>query len=388
METSGAQTVGATTALTIDLDALVGNWCRIRDALGAAPGCSGAPGGAAGTEAAAVVKADAYGCGARTVAPALYRAGCRTFFVANLSEALDLRPVLPRDAALAVLCGPHPGEEGFYRDAGLTPVLNSATQMAFWHAVPFAATWPCFWHIDTGMTRLGLDPDDLPPALPYPDNPPVLMTHLACADEPEHPVNPDQVARFRAALDRIPGGHALRTSVGASGGIVLGGPYHGNLVRPGIVLYGGNPAPGHAAPLSPVVRLQAKILQIRHIDTPKTVGYGATARVEKGARLATVGIGYADGYPRSASNRAVACLGDYRLPVTGRVSMDLVTLDVSHVPEHLTPPGTMVDMIGPDYGIEDLAQAAGLISYEILTGLKPRCPRVYGPIGPGREETA
>ena len=196
--------------------------------------------------------------------------------------------------------------------------------------------------------------------------------HLACGDEPDHPLNRQQRDTFAAALARLP---AAPASLAASSGIFLGPDYHFDLVRPGVCLYGVNPQPGHPNPMAPVLQLQAKILQIRDVDTPQTVGYGATHRFAGPTRVATVAAGYADGYPRSLSGRGTAHFRDISVPVVGRVSMDLITLDVTRAPE--ARPGEMVDLIGPHHDVDALAAEAGTIGYEILTSLGRRYLRHY-----------
>ncbi len=200
------------------------------------------------------------------------------------------------------------------------------------------------------------------------------MSHLACADEPDHPLNRRQVDTFRKILARLPGAKA---SFANSSGIFLGPDFHFDLARPGIAVYGGNPVPGTPNPMAQVVRLQGKILQVRAVDTPQTVGYGATHRFTGPARIATVAVGYADGFLRSLGNSGSGFVGDIEAPVVGRVSMDLITLDVTSVPEDQCAPGCSVDLIGPRTPIDTVGDAAGTISYEILTSLGPRYFRRY-----------
>ena len=353
--------------LTIDLDAIRANWRRLRDRLGAT-GC------------AAVVKADAYGLGVERVAPALADVGCRVFFVAHLDEGIQLRKLLP-GAEIHVLNGLLPGSAGEFAAHGLIPVLNSLGNIDEWREfgrkdgdAPRADL-----HIDTGMARLGLPPSEVQILRESPDRLEgvklrYLMSHLACADEPDHKLNQQQLSGLRAAQAGLP---ALPVSFANSSGIFLGPDYHLDLARPGIALYGGNPAPGQPNPMEQVVRLQGKILQLRDVDTPQTVGYGASHRVAGRGRIATIAVGYADGYLRSLSNAGSGYLGDQRAPVVGRVSMDLITLDVTAIPRERCVPGAPVDLIGPHTPIDSVAAAAGTIGYEILTSLGSRYRRVY-----------
>ncbi len=352
------------TQLTIDLDAVASNYRLL--AARAAPARTGA-----------AVKADAYGLGLEAVARALADAGCETFFVATPDEGLALRELLP-PAEILVLNGLIAGDPALFMEYRLLPVLNDLGQIEAWAAFCRAAgALPAAVHLDTGMARLGLPPAELDVLAAEPGRLEgfelrYLMSHLACADEPGHPLNRQQLEDFTTALARL---QPAAASLANSSGIFLGPDWHFDLVRPGASLYGINPRPGLANPLAPVVRLQAKILQIRDVDTPQTVGYGATHRVAGPARVATVAAGYADGYPRSLSGCGSARIGGVALPVVGRVSMDLTTLDVTSIPE--ARPGDMVDLIGPHHDIDALAAQAGTIGYEILTSLGRRYSRAY-----------
>jgi alanine racemase len=275
-----------------------------------------------------VVKADAYGLGMRRVAPALARAGCRCFFVATLDEGEALRPLVG-DAVIGVLNGLFPGTEESFAEHRLLPVLNDLGQVARWAGFAAAreTAMLAILHLDTGISRLGLGPAEVERLAADPGRLAGLelayvMSHLACADEPEHPLNARQLAAFRAALARLPKAPA---SFANSSGIFLGADYHFDLARPGAALYGVAPQPGRPNPMAQVVHLKGRILQVRDVDRPMTVGYGATYQVTRAGRLATVGVGYADGYLRSLGNRAHAVLGDVRVPVVGRVSMDLIS---------------------------------------------------------------
>ncbi len=355
--------------LTIDLDAIADNYARLR---------AGAP----GAECAAVVKADAYGLGIDRVAPALAAAGCRVFFVALPDEGVALRGVVA-EAEIHVLGGAPAGWEADFARHRLIPTLNSLGDIEAWS--DFSArrgqALAAVNHLDTGMSRLGLSPDETARLAEEPERlahieVTMVMSHLACADEPDHPLNAQQLALFTAARRSLPEAPA---SFANSSGIFLGPDYHFDLVRPGAALYGINPHPGSPNPMAQVIRLQGKILQVRDVDSPQTVGYGAIHRVAGAARIATVAVGYADGYPRSLGGSGAAYLGGVLAPVVGRVSMDLITLDVSRVPQADAVPGALVDLIGPHMTIDELADDAGTISYEILTSLGARYHRVYTP---------
>ncbi len=333
---------------------------------------------------AAVVKADGYGLGAEEVVPALVKAGARSFFVAQLDEALKLRPLLDRchpAIALYVLNGLMPGSEALFADNTILPVLNSLGEIAAWGA--FArrreTALPAAVHLDSGMCRLGLPPDEVERLRADPGAlegivPTCILSHLACAEDADDPMNARQLAYLRQALTALP-----RTPVSFcnSSGIFLGRDYHFDLGRPGVALYGGNPTPAAPNPMRPVVRLLARILQIRAIDAPQTVGYGATHRATGPARIATVAAGYADGYLRSISSRGHAWVAGHRVPVVGRVSMDLLALDVTEVAAEAVRPGDWAELLNAEQTVDALAAEAGTISYEILTSLGARYHRVY-----------
>lgn len=342
--------------LTVDLGAIAANWRALRDRHG--------------TDCAGVVKADAYGLGLGPVARVLARAGCRVFCVAMPEEGLRLRRILP-DATILVLSGPLPGGEGLFAAHALVPILNSLEQVAAWRAhAPAGAAYGL--HVDTGMNRLGLPLADVD-ALPADFAPGWLLSHLACADEPGHALNAGQLAAFRALRARFPGAVA---SLANSAGLLLGRDYAFDLGRPGIGVYGGHPCPGHGPnPMAPVVRLDARIVQVRRVDTPQTVGYGASHRCEGGSLLATVAAGYADGLPRTLSNRGRGMLGEQLVPMVGRVSMDLTVFDVTAAGPDLARPGAFITLIGPHHSVDDLAAEAGTIPYEILTALGRRHAR-------------
>ncbi len=333
---------------------------------------------------AAVVKADGYGLGAEEVVPALVKAGARSFFVAQLDEALKLRPLLDRchpAIALYVLNGLMPGSETLFADNTILPVLNSLGEIAAWGA--FArrreTALPAAVHLDSGMCRLGLPPDEVERLRADPGAlegivPTCILSHLACAEDADDPMNARQLAYLRQALTALP---RAPVSFCNSSGIFLGRDYHFDLGRPGVALYGGNPTPAAPNPMRPVVRLLARILQIRAIDAPQTVGYGASHRATGPARIATVAAGYADGYLRSISSRGHAWVAGHRVPVVGRVSMDLLALDVTEVAAEAVRPGDWAELLNAEQTVDALAAEAGTISYEILTSLGARYHRVY-----------
>lgn len=360
--------------LRIDLGAIVANWRLL--------GGKVAPSGAT---CAAVVKADAYGLGMVPVATALHAAGCRTFFVALPEEGIALRAALA-EAEIHVFAGATEASLGEMLHHRLIPVLNSLDQIAAATARAKASgqAVAADIHVDTGMNRLGLEARELAAlaadaALLAGLDLRFCLSHLAYADEPDHPMSAEQLARFKAARSQVAALGAARASFANSAGIFLGPDYHFDLARPGAALYGLRPHNSRPNPMGQVVRLQGKILQVRDVDTPMTVGYGAAHRVTGKARIATVGVGYADGYRQSLTNRGHAYLGDMRVPVVGRVSMDLIALDVSQAPAALAVPGAFVDLLGPKHGPDDLALEANTIGYEILTGLGRRFARVYTP---------
>lgn len=361
--------------LTIDLDAIAANYRLLVQRL-------------QGRACAAVVKANAYGLGVERVAPTLAAAGARTFFVAHLDEGIALRALLP-EVEIVVLSGPIAGAEADYVRHRLLPTLNHLGDIAAWRR--FAAVQTgcrAALHLDTGMARLGLSRREVELVAAEPkllDGVSVawILSHLACADEPDHPLNRKQLGELRALLPRLP--CRAPVSFANSSGIFLGADYHFDLGRPGVALYGVNPTPGRPNPMRPVVRLQAPILQLRDVDRPGSVGYGAAQAIEPPAKLATVGVGYADGYFRSSSPRARAVVGDVHVPIVGRVSMDLTVLDVSDAPLHAVQPGCMIDLIGPGHTVDEMADEAGTIGYEVLTALGSRYRRNYvgGAAAPG-----
>ena len=344
--------------LRVDLDALARNFGALR--ARAEPG-----------ECAAVVKANAYGLGVERVARRLEREGCRKFFVATFAEARELRGVLA-GAEIYVFEGAVDGAVAALAELEVRPVLNTLEQVERWQG-----RGPAALHLDSGMNRLGLGGADVAALVQRREltaGLALVMTHLACADEPEHPQNREQLERFERLRARLP---AAPTSIGNSAGTLLGGPLRGDVVRPGIALYGGNPFSERPNPMEAVVTLTAPILQLRDLDEPQPVGYGATYVASPPARLAVVGLGYADGYPRNLGNLGIAAVKGRRVPVVGRVSMDLVCVDVGALQRDAVRVGDRVELIGPTVGLDEVAAAAGTISYEILTGLGSRITREY-----------
>jgi alanine racemase len=355
---------GPDTILTIDLDAVAANWQALRARL------------KQGTEAAAVVKADAYGLGLAKIAPRLWRAGCRLFFVADLGEGAVLRRLLP-EARIAVLNGFLDGDEAAFLDAGLTPVLSDLAQIAAWRRL--GAGRPAMIQLDTGMSRLGLPEVEAARLAGEPallDGIPIaaFISHLACADDPASAMNARQLDAFRDLLKSLPPAPA---SLASGSGIFLGPDYHFDFVRPGAALYGANPRPNHINDMKQVVNLKAKIIQVRDIEQARTVGYGGTHRMDRAGRVATVSVGYADGWLRAAGGRASVGVAGRRAPVIGRISMDLMTIDVSAIDPAEVRPGFHVDLLDDSYGVDDFARDAGTIGYEVLTQLAGRHHRVY-----------
>jgi len=357
--------------LTIDLAAIAWNWRRL--ALLAAP-----------AEVGAVVKADAYGLGLAAAAPALWQAGARSFFVARVEEGVQLRALLP-DARIIVLDGLWLGGAADLAAKGLVPALNHPAELALWRetAALLGRKLPAVLQVDTGMHRLGFDlaaalalePADLAGLDLM-----LVMSHLACADEPDHPLNEAQRLAFERVRARFP---HIQASLASSSGIFLGEGFRHQLCRPGVALWGANPTPRHPNPMRPVVTLGAPILLVREVDAPGTVGYGATWPARAGARLATVPLGYADGILRAAGARGTAQVEGFEVPIAGRISMDLLTLDVTALPPGRVRAGTAARLIWGADGLDRLAAAAGTIAYEVLTRLGGRLERAYLPADTG-----
>jgi alanine racemase len=354
--------------LTIDLGASRANYALLRSRL-------------SGAACAAVVKADAYGLGAARVAPALAEAGCRHFFVAHLDEAVALRPHLPTSAEVFVLNGLPPAAEPDALAHHVTPVLNSLAQVDAWAALARTSgrALPAVLQIDTGMSRLGLSRVEI--GLLAEDAHRAdgialvcVMSHLACAEQPDHPLNAKQLNRFRAWRRSLPRAAA---SLANSSGIFLGPDYHFDLVRPGAALYGIAPVAHRPNPMRQVIRLHGRLIQVREIEAGATVGYGATWRASGPRRIATVSVGYADGFPRNLGNSGNAFIGANEVPLVGIVSMDTATFDVSNVPPDMLQPGSLVELIGDRNPLDAVARRAGTIGYEVLTRLGHRYHRRY-----------
>jgi alanine racemase len=362
--------------LTIDLGALASNWRTLQGRSGEA-------------ECSAVVKADAYGLGIEEAVPALAGAGCRTFFVAHLSEAIRARAAAP-DAAVYVLNGLPPGSGDTFARWDLRPVLGSQDEISEWAAFCGAngSQRPAALHVDTGMNRLGLSvPEGL--ALPGDERlrafePALLISHFVSAEEQDDPINDRQIAAFEALRQALPG---MRASLANSSGIFLPQKPHYDLVRPGIALYGGNPTPPHLNPMRPVVELAGRIIQTRMVQDGETVGYNAQWTAQGERRLAVISVGYADGYVRAggatdAKRRegtpsGEAIVAGQRCPLAGRVSMDLIIVDVTELPEGAVRRGDPVTLIGAKLTVDEVGRRAGTISYEILTNLGRRYARAY-----------
>lgn len=368
-KTSSSSPYEARTAavLTIDLDGLTANYRLLADRVAPA-------------RCAAVVKANAYGIGVEQAAPALWRAGARTFFVALLEEGIALRGLLP-DAEIGILNGLMPGAELDYLHHRLVPVLNDLGQVQWWSDAARERNrhMPAFIHLDTGMNRLGLGPDEQEmlaraPSVLDPLDVRAWIGHLACADDQSHPMTQRQRSDFVAITQRLP---QAPTSLANSYGIFHGRELHFDLVRPGCALYGINPAPGTTNPMRQLVRLEARILQVRRVDSPMSVGYGADHIVTKPGKIATIAAGYADGLLRSTGGKGSVRIADWTAPVVGRLSMDLITLDVTDIPDQFLAPGTMATLIGPHRTVDDMANEGGTIGYEVLTSLGQRFARHY-----------
>lgn len=360
--------VHSASVLSINLEAILKNYQLLKNKVN-------------GAECGAVLKADAYGIGAKQVGTVLKKAGCKTFFVATLDEGVDLRGYVGPDPWILVLNGLLDSEVGVFVEYKLTPVLNTQEQIQIWskfslkiHQTLFAAV-----HLDTGMSRLGLSEAEartLAESKCLLDGIKIVlfMSHLVSAEKSGDPLNDRQLQIFNSLLKQQ---GIFPTSIANSSGIFLGPEFHLDLVRPGAALYGVNPQREYQNPMNEVVQLKTKIIQIRRVDSPQTVGYGATHRVTGPTTIATVPVGYADGYFRSLSGASHCYVSGIKVPVVGRVSMDLITLDVSAVPERSLFSGAEAILIGGDLTIDWLADKAGTIAYELLTALGVRYHREY-----------
>jgi alanine racemase len=375
-EANAAAALAAATAtqpgiLTVDLDAIVANWRKLEKT-------------AVPAECATVIKADAYGCGVAPVARALSAAGCKTFFVATLDEARDAREALP-SAELYVL-------DGFFQNSGdafaklnCRPVIGDLNELAEWDVFCRRSGWSggAAIHIDTGMNRLGLtlvEANGIVPRINAGDHGITLvMSHLACAESLNHPLNAKQVATFREIASLYSG---VPASLSNSSGIYLGPQFQFDMVRPGAALYGINPTPEADNPMQGVVDLKARIVQLRNVERGDSVGYGATWTARRPTKLAIVSAGYGDGYFRAASANdgtrgAEVIVAGKRCPVAGRISMDLMAIDVTDLPDKTARRGHMVTLIGEGITVDELAHHFGTIGYEVLTSLGTRYARIY-----------
>ena len=366
----------AQAVLTIDLDALKANWRFLADRVAPA-------------QCGAVVKADAYGVGIEQALPALARAGCRAFFVAHLGEGVRARIALraagftDAETMVYLLHGLQPGllVDTALAEYGLWPILSSRPELEAWCTA--GGLRPCAIQIDTGMNRIGIDHRrlaELPGGLIAASGARLVLSHFVAAEEPANPLNDAQIDRFETACARFfPG--LSRSLANSSGHFLPQGPAY-DLTRPGYALYGGNPCPGRTNPMQPVIGLDAFILQTREIGPGETVGYNGRWTADRPTRLATIGVGYADGVPRGArtlgsTDGPVAFIGGVACPWVGRISMDLSVLDVTDAPDHDVYPGAPVELIGPSMPLDEFGARCGTIGYEILTGLGRRYSRVY-----------
>ena len=357
--------------LTIDLAAIEANWrTLVRELLT--------------VECAAVVKANAYGLGLEPVTATLAKAGCKTFFVADIAEARAVRSRVA-EAAIYVLNGFAVDWGDALIEINARPVINSTTELAEWDAFVSAHSWRggAALHIDTGMHRLGISPDEAAALAPRAQTEnhgiALVMSHLACADTPDHPLNAAQIKLFRELRMLYSG---IPASLANSSGIFLGDTAHYDLARPGAALYGVNPTPGKPNPMQSVVELTGRILQIRNVERDATVGYGATWTAKRPTRIAVVALGYADGLVRAggASDErpgGTAIIAGNRCPIVGRISMDLLCADITDIPAGTVHRGDHATLIGGDIGVDEVAAAAGTIGYEILTRVGPPCHLVY-----------
>ena len=361
----------ASGVLTVDLDAIVANWRKLEKT-------------AVPAECAAVIKADAYGCGVEPVARALAGAGCKTFFVATLDEARAARTALP-SAALYVL-------DGFFQNSGdafakidARPVIGDLNELAEWDVFCRRSGWAggAAIHIDTGLNRLGLTLTEaqgiIPRIIAGDHGITLVMSHLACAEMLNHPLNAKQLATFREIASLFSG---VPASLSNSSGVYLGPQFQFDLVRPGAALYGINPTPEADNPMQPVLELKARIVQLRNVDKGESVGYGGTWTARRPTRLAIVSAGYADGYFRAASANdgtrgAEVVVAGKRCPIAGRVSMDLIAVDVTDLDKNAARRGHLVTLIGEGITVDELAHHFGTIGYEVITSLGRRFARVY-----------
>jgi alanine racemase len=356
--------------LTIDLDAIVANWRDLAARVSPA-------------DCAAVVKADAYGCGLNAVAAALAAAGCHTFFVAHIAEARVVREVAP-EATIYVLNGIPPGGSSYFAATNSRPVIGTMAELVEWDAFCGVHAWTggAALHFDTGMNRLGLPVEEGPALSARLKSPEhgiaLIMSHLACADAPDHPLNTRQVQIFRELRMMFRG---VNASLANSSGIFLGPATHCDLVRPGAALYGINPTPAAANPMRQVANLKGRIVQIRTVPRGASVGYSAAWTAPRDARLAIVAVGYGDGYLRAGAALSgtppIAIVAGKHCPLVGRISMDLLAIDITALPDRAARRGDFATLMGDGIGVDDLARYCDTIGYEVMTSLGRRYHRVW-----------
>lgn len=369
--TGGPAEAEANGTLTIDLGAILTNYRAL--AMRVVP-----------TECAAVVKGDAYGCGLDQVVPVLSKAGCKTFFVAHLAEAQRVRALAP-ESVIYVLNGFTSGAGPGFMEAYARPVINSSVELAEWDYFVAGSGWQggCGVHVDTGMNRLGLTIDEIAAVGARIQSEShglsLLMSHFACADRPQDPLNDRQIRQFREIRTLFRG---IQGSLANSSGIFLDQSAWCDVVRPGAALFGINPTPGKPNPMRPAIELKARVLQVRNVPRGGTVGYGSTWSAKRASRIAVIAAGYADGIMRAeaatnASTGRHVLLANKRCPMVGRVSMDLFAVDVSELPDGAVRRNDMVTLVGGELDLDAVGAQAGTIGYEVLTNLGRRYHRVY-----------
>ena len=355
--------------LEINIDSIIHNYQLINNKVG-------------NTECAAVLKADAYGMGASVISKALDRAGCSIFFVATIDEGIELRTCFSKNEnKIAVLSGFLEGSEDIFYNNKLIPVLNDIEQIKKWdlYNKQKKISAPSILHIDTGMNRLGLTVSEFYDIIRRPTvlkelHVGWIMTHLACGDQPHNIMNQRQLSVFLNAKKKFPN---VKASLANSAGVFLGQSYHLDMVRPGIALYGSGFGSIPSNPLKQVIKLYSRILQIRTLSRGASVGYGASYRVSEATRVATVGLGYADGYLRSLSNCSWVFFNGVKLPVIGRISMDYITVDITKIASEKIKTGDFIEIIGDKFTLDDLATVANTVPHELLTRLGTRHHRIY-----------
>ncbi|ENN91297.1 alanine racemase [Bartonella bovis] len=357
-----------TAVAIIDISAIVANYTALAQHV-------------APTECSAVVKANAYGIGVEKVAPALYQAGCRTFFVAQIKEALQLKAILPPNVTLALLSGLPPTSEEFVAQAGIVPVLNSWHEIENWQMLcqEKSTRFPAIVQIDTNMNRLGLDQKELQQLIKHPTlfeiaDIKYIISHLANGDDCTHSSNYTQLTTIKKILAQLP---ACKVSLANSGGIFLGPDFYFDLVRPGIALYGINSHGKHTIPIKPVLKLKAQVIQSRCVEEGTPIGYGGSFITHRPSILTTISIGYADGWLRNLSNKGSVYFKGYKLPIVGRISMDSIIVDATNIEHDKPKRGDWVELIGEHQKIEDISIDANTVPHEILSSLGARCKRIY-----------